>query len=111
MLFAVTAIYSSSYLASLAKMKVREKFQELSDRIAFEINLAAKAGDGYAREFFVPSSVEGVRNFSVEVGNYEVRVKWDGESVTSTILVKDVQGIVHKGRNVVMNAGGVIHVG
>jgi len=92
-------------------IKSNTEAKELCDSIAFEINTAARAGDGYKRDFFVKSSFFGALDFNVSVENYSVFIDWNGKSVSSSIIIQSVSGTgVVKGMNTIENKDGVIHV-
>jgi len=95
----------------LIGIKSNVEAQELCDNLAFEINAAVKAGDGYERSFFVEDSIYGASDFSVSVANYSVFIDWNDKSVVSNIVTRDINGTMEKGRwNVIKNINGEINV-
>ncbi|MDI6825580.1 MAG: hypothetical protein QMD36_00045 [Candidatus Aenigmarchaeota archaeon] len=98
--------------------KTNVEAQELCDYIAFEINSAVKAGDGYKRKFYVENEFFGVSAFTITVSEYSVFIDWDSKSVSSPIItenIKDATGVVRlnlqKGMNYnIENKGGEIYV-
>jgi hypothetical protein len=72
--------------------------QELCDYIAFEINSAVKAGDGYKRNFYVENEFFGVTDFTITVSEYSVFIDWDGKSVSSSIVTRNITGSIEKGK-------------
>jgi len=84
--------------------------KKLSDRIAFEINTALKAGNGYSREFYVEKSFAGISDFDILVSTYSISIKWSQGSVSSQMLTENIIGNVKKGRNFIENKNGEIHV-
>jgi len=96
--------------AQLEEYKSYQEAQSLANDIAFEINLALKAGDGYSRKFYVSKEVYGISNFTVEVKDYEVKLKWSKGEVTASILTRNIIGTIKTGENVVKNVKGEIYV-
>lgn len=101
---------SLSLQKDMTAIKIDQEAKKLSDRIAFEINTAVKSGNGYKRNFFVENSFAGISNFNIFVDNYEVKLVWDQDFVTSQIVTKNITGDVGKGWNLIENRDGVIHV-
>lgn len=104
-------LYSNLSLQNrLIGIKSNVEAQELCDRLAFEINAAVKAGEGYERSFRVEDSFYGAANFSISVANYSVFIDWGDKSVVSNIVVRDINGTIEKGRwNVIKNINGEIN--
>lgn len=100
--------YSFSSLTN--DLRIEREAKKLSDSIASEINLAIRIGDGYKREFFVDTSFAGITDFSIEVGNYSVFIKWYRGETSSSILVPRIEGEIKKGRNTLENRNGEIYV-
>jgi len=94
----------------LEEYKTYQEAQNLVNEIAFEINLALKAGDGYSRKFYVSKEVYGISNFTVEVRDYEVKLKWSKGEVTASILTRNITGVIKTGENIVKNIKGEIYV-
>ncbi len=85
--------------------------EELSEKIAFEINAAVKAGNGYRRRFYVDEKLFGASDFDISVQDYSVFIDWDGNSVSSSIITKNItSGKIKKGWNIIRNIEGEIHV-
>jgi hypothetical protein len=84
--------------------------QELCDKIAFEINSAVRAGEGYKRRFYVDESFFGVSDFSINIEEYSVFVDFNGNSVSSSIITKNITNGMKKGWNTIENINGGIHV-
>jgi len=100
---------SLSYQAIGIKSNTEAK--KLCDRIAFEINSASRAGNGYKRNFFVDENLYGISDFTISVSEYSVFVDWNGKSVSSSIIVKNITGNIVPGQwNLIENKDGIIHV-
>lgn len=84
--------------------------RKLSDRIAFEINIALKAGNGYSREFYIEETFAGISDFDILVYSYSIVIKWSQGSVSSQILTENITGSVKKGWNFIENKNGEIYV-
>ena len=95
----------------LIGIKSNVEAQKLCDRLAFEINAAVKAGNGYERSFRVGDSFYGTSDFSISVVNYSVFIDWDDKSVASNIVIRDINGTIEKGSwNVIKNINGEVNV-
>ena len=95
----------------LIGIKSNVEAQELCDGLAFEINAAVKAGDGYERSFLVEDSIYGAADFSISIANYSVFIDWNDKSVVSNIVVRDINGTIVKGSwNVIKNINGEVNV-
>ena len=92
--------------------KTNVKAQEFCDYIAFEINSAVKAGDGYKRNFNVENELFGISDFTINVSEYSVFVDWDGKSVTSSIVIRNItNGVIERGKKYsIENKNGEIYV-
>ena len=101
---------SFSLQKDMTTIKASQEARDLSDKIAFEINTAVKSGDGYKRNFYVDRSFAGIVDFDILVENYEVKIIWYQDSVTSQMVTKNTTGAVDKGWNLIENIDGVIHV-
>lgn len=91
-------------------IKTNVEAQKLSDSIAFEINAAVKAGDGYERDFYVENSFFGISNFNISVEEYYASIDWSERSVSSRIITKNITGTISKGWNQIKNVNGEIIV-
>jgi len=110
-IFLFLVVYQNSSLYSQANyVKTLKDAQEISDQIAFEINLALKAGDGYSRVFYIPNKISNSIDYNVSIENYLVILKWNSSSTQSVIFVKNVNGEIVKGKNFIRNLNGVIYV-
>jgi len=101
---------SSSFQQRVNRIKSIEEAQRLCDKIAFEINLAVRAGDGYRRKFYVDENLYGISNFTIRVANNTVFLDWNEGSVSSSIITKNIVGTIKKGDNLIENRGGTIYV-
>ncbi len=91
--------------------KVRVEAQKSSDYIAFEINSAVKAGDGYQRKFSVDDQIFGVSDFTISVDEYSVFIDWSGKSVSSPIITENITGTIERGNSyIIKNIAGMINV-
>jgi hypothetical protein len=83
--------------------------QNIADEIADEINIAARF-EGYYREFQLPEKLVNGYNYSV-VFHKELRlveVKWNSNSVMSTLVTENITGNISSGYNRLRNENGVI---
>lgn len=88
--------------------RINKELQKTVDGVAFEINSALKAGNGYTRKFYVDENLGF--NYTLSIEDYSVFIEWDGRSSSSNILTNSVIGNVEKGWNVIRNVDGVIYV-
>jgi len=85
--------------------------QELCDKIAFEINAAVKAGNGYKRIFYIDETLFGASDFEIIIEGYSVFIDWDDSSVSSSIVTRNVtSGNIKKGWNTIKNIESELHV-
>jgi hypothetical protein len=95
----------------LDHVKSNVEAQELCDNLAFEINSAVKAGKGYKRSFLLEGSIHGTSDFDISIANYSIFIDWNGNSVVSNIITREINGTIEKGRwNVIKNINGAINV-
>jgi len=62
------AIFAQQYSESTNRLAEAEAVS-LADRFAEEINIAARAGDGYERVVVYPRTIAGAKAYSLEVNN------------------------------------------
>ncbi len=92
-------------------LKSNVEAQKLCDKIAFEINSATRAGEGYKRRFYVDENLYGASDFEISVEYYSVFIDWDGKSATSSIITKNItSGTIKKDWNIIENINGELHV-
>lgn len=91
-------------------VKSNVEAQELCDEIAFEINSAVRAGEGYKRRFYVDENLFGASDFNIFVEDYSVFIDWNGKSVICSITTKNVTGNIKKNWNTIKNIKGEINV-
>ena len=84
--------------------------KDLCEDIAFEINEAVRAGDGYKRRFYVKESLIGIKDFNITVSDYSVFINWNGKSRSCYIITSNFTGNVTKGWNIINNTKGAIYV-
>lgn len=115
MLTLILAIFLWSNV-SLEKRKIGIKTMVEAENfcggIAFEINNAVRSGNGYSRKFYVDDIFNGVSDFVVTVSNYSVYVDWTDNSVSSSIVVKELANTntINPGYNLIENRNGDIYV-
>jgi hypothetical protein len=79
-------ILASLYSLMAQKQQDTASFQQdknaeyISEKVAFEIEMALVQGEGYSRVFSLPSAIGG-SNYSVRAGNGEVFTEWDDGSI------------------------------
>jgi hypothetical protein len=92
-------------------VKTNVEAQQLCDNIAFEINSAVKAGDGYKRKFYVKDEFFGVSNFTISVSEYSVFIDWSHNSVSSSMITENINGAIERGKKyTIENKNGDIYV-
>jgi len=62
------ALFAQQYSES-AKKRAQVEAVNLADRFAEEINIAARAGDGYERRITYPRTIAGAEEYSLEINN------------------------------------------
>ncbi len=82
--------------------------KDLANNIAFEINEAVRAGNGYERRFYI--TVDTVSDFNISVGKYYISLEWgNGKIAYANIITENITGILKKGLNRINNTNGVIY--
>jgi len=61
-------IFAQQYSESVRK-QAQSDGVSLADRLAQEISIAARAGDGYARRVYYPTKIPGAITYSLEINN------------------------------------------
>lgn len=93
------------------EIKTSVETQGLSNSIAFEINSAVKAGDGYKRNFYVKNEFFGASGFNITISEYSVFIDWDKKSVSSSIIIRNITGEIERGKKYsIENKNGEIYV-
>jgi len=100
--------FSLNYKMIDIKSKIEAK--KFCDEIAFEINAAVKAGNGYERNFYMENNFFGASDFDIYVRNYSVSIDWDKGSATCKIITKNTTGTISTGWNHIKNINGEIIV-
>ncbi|MEM5773349.1 MAG: hypothetical protein QXL86_03980 [Candidatus Aenigmatarchaeota archaeon] len=109
-LLVIVLYYNFDLYFQMNSVKIFKEAQTISDQVASEINFALKAGDGYSRIFFLQPKISNSIDYTIKIENYRVIVSWDGGSVQSAILTKNVSGNFLNGRNMIRNSEGMIYV-
>ncbi|MEM7821532.1 MAG: hypothetical protein QXX38_01825 [Candidatus Aenigmatarchaeota archaeon] len=99
-----------SFNRQIYSIKIYDDAQKICDQIAFEINLALKAGSGYSRIFYISERILNVLDYNITINNYFVVLTWHNGFVQSPILTINVTGDFVKGNNLIKNIDGVIYV-
>jgi hypothetical protein len=99
-----------SFQRKYTNIRIVDEAKKLCDNIAFEINSAVRAGEGYSRKFYVERDFSGISNFDIIVENYTVMINWSEGVVSSSIITKNVSGSVQKGWNLIQNVNGDVYV-
>ena len=101
---------TSSLQDQLNSIKTNVEAERLCNKIAFEVNSAVRSGDGYGRKFYVEKNIFGISDFQISVGNYSVFIDWNKGSVSSSVIIKNINGVVDTGFNNIENINGEIYV-
>lgn len=108
LLLSVFLLSSYSRQYEFLTLKIENEMKDLANNIAFEINEAVRAGDGYERRFYITTN--SVSDFNVTVGKYYISVEWgNGKVAYANIVTENVTGSFSKGLNKINNTNGVIY--
>lgn len=113
LLVLIGLFFAFNYLSrgeELSNLKMESEASNLLQSLKFEIDSAVISGDGYERRFYVPESISGYTNFSIQIANYTLFLDWEGHSKSEDILVGEINGTILKGWNNIRNSKGVIYV-
>jgi hypothetical protein len=94
----------------LTSVRIEKEVRELCNKIAFEINSAVKAGNGYERSFYIQSNLFGVSDFSISVEPYSLFINFDTSSSVCSTVTENITGEIKKGWNLIKNIDGDIYV-
>jgi hypothetical protein len=106
----LTIYYNSTVYMEMNSAKIYNDAQGICDQIAFEINMALRAGDGYSRNFYIPYKISDSVNYNISLNNYLVVINWTGGSTQSIILTNNITANFTKGQNLIKNLNGSIRV-
>lgn len=109
-LLLVIASNSSFFTVDMMNTRTYSEGKKMADSIAFEINTAAQAGNGYQRRFYIDNNIFGRTNFVIAVSNYSVTVDWAASFASTPIVVGSIQGNLTVGWHTINNTGGIIYV-
>lgn len=114
-LLVVFTLISFERQQSVFEERTRASAWSLCNLAAAEINAAVMVGDGYSREFVLPSRLESGVDYtpSVSTQTRRMRLEWasprGGQAFCEMpLLTSQVNGAPQKGENIVRNEGGVI---
>ena len=82
----------------------------VAEKAAYELNMAAAQGDGYSKEFTLPSMLYETFNYSISAEKNFVFVEYGNNTRAARIVVDNVTGTLKKGKNFIWNSGGIIYV-
>lgn len=105
-----TFLTTGTFHSNVFEEKVYASAKEICRAISSEINTAVKIGNGYEREFFIDEKLFGNLDYSVEIKDYSVKVKWENKFVSCNCLASSVNGNIKPGKNLIRNEGGEIYV-
>ena len=97
----------SSDIAYTNKKKELMIGEDIIIKIQREINLAARALDGYSREFTIPEKL-GNKNYSIWVTGNEVIISTANNDFWR--VIPTVNGNITKGKNTINKTNGMIYI-
>lgn len=83
------------------------EFQNIADRIGYELDIATSIGPGYSKNFTLPSTVLGLTYNIIIIENLVVLNTT--QSYTSKIITKNITGTIDTGNNKIENRNGQIY--
>ncbi len=84
-------------------------FEELALTVQNELNIAAKATDGYRREFIIPNKVLGV-DYSITLISNSIYLNSTNGKHAMSFPGQNVTGILTKGTNVITKINSTIYL-
>ncbi len=106
----VTFLTSGTFQTNVFEERVYSSAMEVCKKVSSEINRAIKIGDGYERDFSLEEKLFGGIDYSVEIKNYSVIVRFDDKFASCSTLAESINGEIKKGKNVIKNENGEIYV-
>lgn len=101
----ISIIHSNQ--AEKRQQKEKQELMNIALDIREEIEAASKTLDGYNREFMVPKKVIG-NNYTIEKTENYLQMKSEGNAFVITI--RDFEGEIKKGVNVIERKNGKIYL-
>jgi hypothetical protein len=109
--FLVIFLYSSSSRQyELIMMKQESEMKDLANNLAFEINEASRAGDGYERTFFMSLYTPSPAKYNSSIESSFVTIDYNDRSVSVPLVTRNVFGNFTPDANRINNTKGVIYV-
>ncbi|MBW6451690.1 MAG: hypothetical protein K0B02_03080 [DPANN group archaeon] len=108
--------YNISHTNKIAyENKINIIARQISDKAAYEINIAAAQGDGYYKEFYLKNTIYD-KTYNISIINNYIFVTWEPiplnpTSMTSRIITTNIIGNLSANWNYVENSKGIITVG
>lgn len=109
LLFAVTIPALGNKQVTITERGVSQQGKAIADRVAYEFDLAMAQGEGYYREFDLPSEI-AYSDYNVTVDNGTVLVEWAQTHRFTGTAAENVSGRVEPGTNTIKNTDGRIEV-
>lgn len=109
-IFSLVFYFNSHYSKEINNRKIFYAAQNIADRVAKEIDMAIKFGDGYSRVFYIEEKMLDSVEYNISYSFYRVRVEWSNGKTESKSLAKEIEGEIKKGKNVIRNIGGKVYV-
>ena len=81
----------------------------ISEKIAYETNMAVTSGSGYLKMFFIPYDIYGY-NYNITFSRRSVFVDWVGNSQAAHIVTNNFSGAFLKGYNYIENKEGLLYL-
>ena len=92
---------------SVISERINKEFMQISDGVAYEINIASSMGDGYSKNFTLKEDVLG-QNYTIIVDNYLVIVN-SSQTYSSPIIIENITGTINPGNNYIENRKGIVY--
>ncbi|NOQ56348.1 MAG: hypothetical protein GQ477_06110 [Nanohaloarchaea archaeon] len=109
LLLLFTSSYSIIHRNSVDAVDYRRNYLagSISEKIAYETNMAVTSGTGYFKRFYIPYDIYGL-TYNITFSRRSVFVDWVGNSQAAHIVTSNFSGTFIKGYNYIENKDGVI---
>jgi len=106
-LFAILMIIVYNNVSEVNREKERRIIENIALSVQDEISLAVKSTDGYYREFSIPEKI-GSQDYSINITGSRIYIETEKNAVS--YLVKEAEGSIKKGLNLIKKENGRVYL-
>lgn len=106
-LFAILMIIVYNNVSEVNREKERRIIENIALSVQDEISLAVKSTDGYSREFNIPEKI-GSQDYNINITGSRIYIETEKNAVSYP--VKDAEGNIKKGLNLIKKENGQVYL-